>query len=798
MTNKFKIIRVFLILNFICFWLTSISQEKNKFSFSGSVIDTITNRPIEYASVAIYKSSDNSLVNGSITNSKGEFTINGLMSAKYFLKCSFIGYKVKTMKIEISNSSLTLSEPIPLSYTATHLSEIQVNEKQSEKQVSIEKTKIDVSQNISSVSGSITDILKSQSSITIDAENNVYLRGNSNILILLDGRPTTVTSLSSLPSSNVENIEIITNPDAKYDAEGTGGIINIVTKKQSSNGLNGNLTLNYGINNRLNGGLGLNYSKGIWAIGFNYNGRYEKSNVNSVLTRDIYTNNTHSTQDAHSLLSNPTHVFGLTFSAKPNNKNLISLTLKSVIFDNLNTQNISGNQTDSNSFITSFKRINEVTWKRRNIDGAFSYKKIFEKNKHEISFDAMYSLTKGARTGDYIVEDVFLQKSDAGGKPQNTTLQADYFKQIFKTGKIEAGIKAFARWNSFYSHFYDKDSTGTQWLINSGFSNDLDFKEYIYSGYLMYSDSLSKKLFYKIGARLEYSTSDLVQKSTNQNINSDYLFPFPFLLAKYSINKSQSISASLTRRITRPVYSQLNPYIVVIDQITYETGNKQLKPEILDKLEINHSLVKEKFQLRSNLFCGITNDFITQISVLSNDKLMVTYANGKNQIKTGLDVDATFKINKIFSVNPTFSVFYLESSGTYNNTELSSSGIAWNGNIKFSIKPEKKTDVQLIFNYNSPIDLPQFNLSEIYYSDFAVKRTFLKNKLTLSFTITDIFNTRQWIINTENSAYKIYNKSKNDTRIFWFGITYNFNSYKPVVGKSNETENDGGIIKLGQ
>lgn len=777
---------------------TSFSQNNSSYEISGQIIDSLNKQPIEYVSVAVYRAKDNSLVSGSVTNLKGEFTIKGLTPGGYNIKSNFIGYKTRTTFIKISNASVNLSEPIALGLSSVYLNEVQITRSKVEKQVTIEKTKIDVSQNISAVSGSITDVLKSQSSISIDAENNIYLRGNSNILILLDGRPTTVTSLGSLPSSNVENIEIITNPDAKYDAEGTGGIINIVTKKQSVSGLNGTLTLNYGVNNRLNGGIGLNYSKSIWAFGFNYNSRFEKSDVKSFLSRDMYSQNTHTEQDVNSTLSNPTHSFGLSLAAKPNNKNLISLTLKSVIYDNLNTQNIAGNQINSDLSQTFFNRINEVTWKRRNIDGTLSYKKIFEKNKHEISFDAMYSLTKGARTGDYRIEGVYLQKSNAGGRPQNITFQTDYFKQIFTTGRIETGLKAFSRWNSFYSHFYDKDIPTDQWLINSSYSNDLEFKEYIYSTYLMYSDSLTKKIFYKIGARVEYNTAELIQKSTQQNINAEYFFPFPFLLVKYSINQSQSLSASLTRRVTRPAYSQLNPYIVVIDQITYETGNKQLKPEIVDKLELNHSLMKDKFQLRSNLFYGITNDFITQISVLTADKLMVTYANGNRQIKTGVDIDATYKFNSIFSINPTFSVFYSKSNGAYNNTDLSTSGTAWTGNLKLTVKPDKRTDIQLLLNYNSPIDLPQFRLNEIYYADFAVKRNFLKNKVALSFTVTDVFNTRQWIVNTENSAYKLYNKSKNDTRIFWFGLTFNINSYKPTNGKNNEQESENSIIKLGQ
>lgn len=792
-------IKTLFLTTLLIFCITTNGQVTRKNTFTGMVVDSLSNQPIEFVSVAFYKMTDNKLITGAITNSKGEYSVD-VLPAKYVVKSSFVGYKTKTTTVDITNPDKRKVEPIQLNSSSVSLNEVQVTGKIADKQISIEKTKINVSQNMSSVSGNITDVLKSQSSINIDAENNIYLRGNSNILILLDGRPTTVSSLNSLPSSNVENVEIIANPDAKYDAEGTGGIINIVTKKQSISGFNGTATLNYGINNRINGGIGLNYSKGIWAAGFTYNGRAEESKVNSFLTRKIYAQNTNIEQNVHSTLLNPSHVFGATLSAKPNNKNIFSISLKSVIFDNTNNQTINGIQNVNTPNESQFNRTNEVTWTRRNIDGALSYKKIFEKNKHELSFDAMYSVTKGARTGNYQIENVYMQKSDAGGTPTNMTFQADYLKQIFKTGRLETGIKAFSRWNNFESHFYDKDNLSNQWIINPAFSDNLDYKEFIYSTYLMYSDTVFQKLFYKIGARVEYNTSELIQRSTNEDINAKHFYPFPFLMLKFPISSSQNIALSLNRRVTRPIYSQLNPYIIVIDEITYETGNSHLIPETVDKLEFNHSWVKEKFQLRTNVFYSLTSNFISQVSYLSStNNLIISYTNGNRQLKTGVDVDANYKFNKVFSVNPTFSLFYTKSDGAYQGIDLGANGTAWSANVKFTAKPNKATDIQLFLNYNSPIALPQFKLNEIYYADFAIKRAILKNKMALSFTVTDVFNTRQWIVNTNNNVYKLYNKSKSDTRVFWFGIMYNFNSYKSSNSQKNEgAESDGGLIKLGQ
>lgn len=775
------------------------NNNSNNYSITGILMDSLSKEPIELASVALYRLADNSLVNGTITDSKGKFTIGNLPVGKFILRSSFVGYKMDNRTVEIINTPLTMTQPIQLNRSSQKLNEVQITGKQNEKQVNIEKTKIYVAQNLSAVSGNLTEVLKSLSSITIDAENNIYLRGSSNILVLVDGKPTTVTSLNSIPASGIESVEIITNPDAKYDAEGTGGIINVVLKKQGSSGTSGMVTFNYGIKNRLNGGINLNMRKGIWDFSLNYNGKYEKADINSNLSRQLSSQPYLVDQTILSIQKSPSHVAGMSVSAKPNSTNSLSFGLKVILSELLNNQNISGRLVQDALPEVNFNRRNDITFSRKVIESTLSYRKILQKNKQEISVDAFFSRTHGSRPAKYFVENQLLQKSSGGGAPTNISLQVDHFKSVFHSGRIESGLKAFSRWNSFQYSFYDLDTLTGTWIPNPRFSNDLEHKEFIYSGYAMYSDSLFKKLYYKVGVRLEYNTSNLVQNSINETINSDYLFPFPFLLIKRTINKYQSIAFSVNRRITRPTYPQLNPFINVIDQMTYETGNKNLIPEIADKAELNHTWIRQQFQLRSNVYFSTSKYFITQVTALTSpSELFITYINGSRLNKVGADLDATLKINKIFSLNPGLSVFYAKSTGTYNGMDLGVNNLAWTGNLKATIKPDQKTDILAFLNYNSPVALPQFNLSNIYYADLAVKRSFLKNQLMVSLTLTDVFNTRKWIIQSENAIFNLRNSSKTDSRILWLGLTYNFNSFKSLNSQKTESnETDGGFIKLG-
>ncbi len=522
----------------------SFAQENTNYSVSGVLVELDSKEPIEFASVAIYKIPDTVLITGTITNTKGEFILKNLSPGKYIIKSSFVGYQTNSKNIEIFNKSINLSEPIYLESSVLSLNEVQIKATRSEKQINIEKTKINVAQNIASISGNITEILKSQSSVNIDGENNIYIRGNKNILILIDGIPTTVANLNSIPASNVDNIEIITNPDAKYDAEGTGGIINIVTKRQNISGISGATSLNYGIFNKINGGLSLNYSKGIWDIGVNYNGKYEKTDVQSNLTRELYAQNVLVNQNIKSTQINPTHMVAFLLNAKPNN-NIFSFGLKYVSPKFNNIQEITGQQFNDTLPAILFNRKNDITFSRKTIETTFAYKKIFNKNKNELSFNGSFSRTKGSRPAEYYIENKLLQKSSGGGTPTNMTIQADYLKSLFRTGKMEFGLKAFSRWNSFNYYFYDLNTNSNQWDLKSYFSNNLEHQEYIYSTYLMYSDSLFKKVYYKIGSRIEYNTSELIQKSINDSIYKKYVFPFPYLLIKHNINKEQNIALSI-------------------------------------------------------------------------------------------------------------------------------------------------------------------------------------------------------------------------------------------------------------
>jgi len=748
--------------------------------------------------VAVLKQSDSSLVTGGITNKHGVFNIKNLSNGSYLLRSNSIGYCNTITKVIINGSSENIQEPITLKPSILTITEVLITGSVSEKRQNIEKSIINVSKNIASITGNVTDVLKGQAGISVDNEENIYIRGNKNTLVLMDGVPTTLMSLNSIPASSIENIEIITNPSAKFDAEGTGGIINIITKHSNISGISGRVILNYNLNKAVNGGMNLHYSTGIWNFDLGYNGKYELYETNSTLDRILFADNIRIKQEAYTQKINKTNAFNLNVGLRPSKKNILSLSFKSAFPELNNKQSIIGSQSNQ-QVRNNVKRLNDVSWERRMFEGSFSYKHIFQKDKNEFSFDATFSRNKGSRPAEYYIENELLQKSTGGGFPSNNSIQIDYMKAVSKTGVLEVGLKTTSRFNDFDYKFYNLNSNTGEWLIDTSFSNDLEFQEYIHSAYAIYSNKFTTKFEYKIGARLEYNTSKLNQFSTNEKIFNDYWFPFPFIQAKYQFSEVKSVSISLNRRVTRPTFPQINPFISIIDQSTFETGNKYLSPETLDKVEINFSLIKNGYQLRTNLFASSTKDFITQASSLfETDKLMLTYVNGNRLNKVGADLDFTFELSEYGSVNTAISAFYTSSTGHYNEIDLNTNAIAYTGSLKTIVKPEKKTELQLFINYNSSSALPQFQLKEIYYVDFSIKRTFLNRRFSANITVTDVFNTIKWDIESDNIVYKLKNYSKNQTRFIWLGITFNFNAYKATKPqKSSEGEIDNSVIKFG-
>ena len=754
----------------------------------GKIVDQATNEPIMYASAVLRVG--NTVITGILSEENGSFEMKNIPFGTYDLEVSFIGYISYKTTLSLTQRNLDVQN-IRLQQSATQLNEVVVTATATKETVNIEKTTINTSRAMGAATGSILDVLQTSSSINVGNEGNVSIRGNSNVLILINGVPTTIDALGSIPASASQKIEIITSPDVKHDAEGTGGIINIITKKnETTAGYNGMLQANYGFYNRINGAAALNYSSQKINLGLTYNGRYEKNENTSTLHRLFYSSGNSIRQHISSFQKNTNNVAGLNFTYRHTPQDIFTLEGRALF------PNISNNQFLTITSNTTQTRENLIDFNRKVVEGKFGYERIISPDKTKLSFIASISKTKGDRPAKYYEEGEIIQRSEGGGAPFQFNAQADYTTTIGKNIKIESGLKY-----SFRNNYFKYDSwiyDAPNWIHSDFFSSDLEHNESVFAGYFLVASRL-KKLGYKAGIRLEYSQSHLSSKIDHSaDFDSDNLFVSPYLSLNYPLNDKSKFEFTFSRRITRPTYPQLNPFINMIDAITYETGNRQLKPETTNKIDFGYSFSGNSFQLQSALYYNYSKDFIVQISKLYDaDALMLSYINGTSDSRFGLDIFTNFPILPQLTVSMALNVFYAESKYDYQSIKEKNSGWMSIGNVALTAKPTKTTEIELRYFYNSQQYFPQFIVGEHHYLNIGVKQNFAKNKFTASVLLTDVFNTREWNIKSDNQVYRLQNFSKDQSRILWIGLTYRINSFKPLQPKQSQDDNRN-IIKLGQ
>lgn len=738
--------------------------------------------PVIYAAVML--ESGNKMVAGGMTGEDGSFLLSGQFSGKYLLKISSIGYKDLKRELECSAKGVTDLGIIVLIQDATVLNEALVVAGETPKSVSVEKTRINTASSAAAATGSVLEVIRGASAVSVDGNGGIAIRGNSNVLILVDGIPTTLGGLESIPAANVQSIEIVTSPDVKYDSEGTGGIVNIISKKQSANMFSAMAAFNYGLNGFLNGNVALNFNKGRWGVRFNYNGKYEKDLIESELHRQIVATGTRVDQLINATKRTSGQNAGINVQFKATPKDILTADFKVALPRMNNFQDFNGT------------RQTDITFNRENFEGGLGYKHLFDPGKKELSVNASVSSITGHRPSFYYEGGKMVQKSQSGGHPFIAALQADYLTTWGK-GKFEIGAKMTYRQNNIDHKMYEWDDATQDWVLSIPLSNDLTHREYIPAAYAMYSGKFTDALSYKAGVRVEYSYVTLHSEGSSLDTSSNYWFLSPSLSMNWRVAPRWTLSAALTRRISRPTYPQLNPYINLIDKQTYETGNMQLQPEKANKLDAGYSYTGKYLTVNGNAYVTYTTNYINQVAYLDKDILVTTYINADSDVKTGIDHNIRYSPVRWLTVDLASNTFFTASRGSFKGADIRNKGWTNNSNLGLTIRPFSSTEIQAQYFVTTPQFFPQFTTRTIHYGNIGVKQYFLKNSLSVSALLTDVFNTRRWDVHSDNPVFTLVNNSKNRSRMFWLGITWNFHFFKPAKGGGKQQEEDRSVIRIG-
>lgn len=760
-----------------------VSAQNVSCQVVGKVIDEQQN-PMPYASVAIYEGTVP--ITGAITDNKGEFSLTAKQShAEYRLAVKFVGYAKYETSMKLDKSRINLGI-ITLKEDAVLLDEVVVSAGQLTQKSSVEHTTINASANMTSSKGTAVDILRSASSVSISGEE-ISIRGNKNILVLMDGVPTTASDLSTIPAANIQSIEVITNPDASHDAGGTAGIINIISKRSRAEGFSAMMAANYGFNHFVNGNIAFSYNKAKTSWRFSYNSKYEDDVVNSTLNRKVHSTAYEVFQQMQSTRYTFNNNISLGADFRINPRNRMSVDVK-LIVPHLNIEQELRNQFAEHEEY----RHNDVTWNRENIEGSISYTHVIKPEVSDMIVRASVSKIRGRRPSYYSVGGVQNNRSVSGGSPFIPAMQADY-KHKFKLGTLSAGAKLTYRSNDIYHEFYEMSDNG--WIYSEIMSNDLLHTELVPAAYVMFASRIGKTFTYKAGLRGEYSSVTLNSRHDAIDERKDSFFLAPSLSGTYKLDEKQDLSLALSRRIGRPTYPQLNPYMSMVDAMTYEQGNMHLEPEKSTKLDLSYNLRGEMMNLFVDGYLNYTTDYISQITMIEGERLITTYANADKDLKTGVEVSLKVIPAKWMNLSLSSNTYYVTTEGTFEGAEIDNSGWTNNSNILLNFSPWKGGDIQTQYFLATPQYYPQLTSSFTHQMDIGIKQRLLKGAMTVSLLVTDVFNTAKWEVWSRNNIFDLTNSSTNKSRMLWIGLSYNFNSFKQKGGQ--KTEVDRSLIKLG-
>lgn len=768
---------------------------------SGKVLDA-KSTPVAYATMTLLKA-DSSVVNGDLTKDDGTFSIFPTGYGSFILRINAIGFEPKYVSgISLSAESAEKNlGSIRLSINPNILGEVQVTGEKAQVELSFDKKVFNVEKNITATGGSASDVLKNIPSLSVDPDGNVALR-NKEATVLIDGKPATLlggdvaSALQSLPGSSIQTVEVITNPSARYDAQGMAGIINIVTKRDSRFGLNGNVSIGAGTRDKYNGALGLNLRNDKWNLFLNSNFKLNRNYQRTTNERFNADGSlvSRSFEDNIRRFGGFFNTIGAEYTI--DKRNTISFT------ENLNSMLWGGAGTTDFLLYNNGERYQSQVRHSDNVgkplssSSSLDYKHKFVKQGQELSSNVTFAKTWVNRDQEFITS--FLdadgisysptsrQLAPGGGTNSSLNAQADFTTPFAtKTGKLDAGIKAQLFW--FESSNNATNDTGSGAFRDMTLQNDYKYDQQIYAAYASYSDQLGKKWSYQAGLRSEYAKySGTSSAIGGKNYSNEFLNLFPSAYLSYKPGKTDAFYLSYTRRINRPGFFQLMPYVDVSNPQDTSSGNPALIPEFIHNSELNWSHNYEKghmlmasayFQYTENLIDRVRRFYADGTSFQQPQNLAsgTTYGmelTGKVQLMQGWD--ATANVN----------LFHNDIQGTNIDPTLTNSGYSWFAKLASNLRLPKGFSFQMNGAYEAPKVAAQGKTQEVYWLDLAVRKALWNNKANIVLNVSDIFNTRKYTTDYSfaGGAYQSIYRDR-ETRIGNITFTYRFG--KADAGKGN-------------
>ncbi|MEK7253426.1 MAG: outer membrane beta-barrel family protein [Bacteroidota bacterium] len=728
---------------------------------SGKILDAESKLPLEFATVTLFSTTDSALVTGGVADAKGAFSIE-IGFGSYFAQVEFIAYKALTINpVTISKDKPAMNlGTISLSPEGEILEEIEVRAERSQMQLSLDKKIFNVGKDLANTGGSAADVLDNVPSVTVDVDGNVSLRGGGGVRILIDGRPSALagasgTGLRNLPANMIDRVEIITNPSAKYEAEGMSGIINIVLKKNRQPGFNGSLDLGGGHPTYFGAAANANWRKNRLNLFGNYGLNYRSSPGKGKQYQEFYTDDTTfvTLQFSNRERSGWEKFHRLGFDYFFNPKNTLTAEFVFETSDEENSNDILYKDFLNRIGIVTGKtfRTDNETTQEPTLEYVLSYKKLFEEEDQELSIEFSYEGDEEDQRSDYeehfypqlgLGSDVHtLQRSKTEGGEGIYLLEADYSQPVGEEGSLEVGYRGSL--SRVYNDYLVEEFQNDTWQSLPGLSNDFRYNENVQAAYATFGNEFGK-FSVQPGLRFEWSDIETKLLQTNEINRQRYGKLFPSLHLSYELPKENALQISYSRRIRRPGDWELNPFFTFSDARNFWSGNPKLKPEFTNSFELGHIKYWEKATLTSAIFYRHSTGVIERLRTVDAEGNSFTRPeNLAERDDYGFEFTWTFDLIEAWRLNGNLNLFRSQTSGEALGQSFETDDFTAFGRVSSRLTLFKKLDIQTTFNYRAPRKTPQGEEKAGYYADLGVSLDVLKNNGTLTLSVRDVFNTRR-------------------------------------------------------
>ncbi|MBF9144539.1 TonB-dependent receptor domain-containing protein [Hymenobacter properus] len=785
-------------------WGMGLAAHAQSGTVRGTLLEVGTGNPVSFASVVLLRAADSTFVAGTQASEVGAFELAPLPLGQYVLRATAVGYRTGRRVISLTAGAPVLAlGTLRLRTSATQLTDVVVTAERAVVTGGLDKKVVDVSKDLTVSGGTAIDVLQNVPSVTVDQTGAVSIRGSSGVTIFIDGKPTG-TTLDQIPASSIQSVEVVTNPSARYDASGAGGILNIVLKKEQRNGLNGQATALVGTGDKYNAALSLNYRKGNLNWFGSYDFRRDHRRINGTLDQTTRTgaDNLVLHQDRSGTNLQTSHAARLGFDYALTPEQTLTLAVQPRFNPLANDETLDSRQVNTaqgNQVVPAgtSRRGNASTGTFRSADVTADYRRVWEQHKgRELTASAVYTplLADNDVVSNILYADNRLvQQQRTTTRTQQGTAQVDYVHPLGEKSRFEVGARSSLRQYDIDYHFSSVPTLGFDP------SNRFIYNQYVQAAYGIYAGAKGN-FSYQAGLRAEQTNLDGNQVATSEKFTQQYLAWFPSAVLAYELPHEQRVQASYAKRIQRPDAGELNPFTDRSDQLNLATGNPQLLPEYVHSVELGHEIsFASGRSLNSTAFYRVETNTAQGFRRVITDPLtgnLVTSTTRQNlgtETTYGLELVGASPLTAWWKANATASTFRrLIVGASLDGTPINTASQVFTTRLNNVFTLGKRLDAQVALNYRSPINSAQGTRSGNFNVDFATKYNVLGDRGTLTLRVADIFNTLHFDFTAYGTDLATASHFKRESRIAFLGFTYRFGQNRNAKPDKKQREDEGG------